>query len=101
MPRDVSLSDSKCLNGGHEWVNRQKHKPLITGLNQPNPVLFVVSKDIHMYILADVITLCIKDYAKSEIDISLLKCSCITREKSDVKLFKLTVCSKLCDVKLD
>ena len=20
MPRDVSLSDSKCLNGGHEWV---------------------------------------------------------------------------------
>ena len=22
MPRDVSLSDSKCWNGGHEWVNR-------------------------------------------------------------------------------
>ena len=21
MPRDVSLSDSKCWNGGHEWVN--------------------------------------------------------------------------------
>ena len=20
MPRDVSLSDSKCLNGGHEWI---------------------------------------------------------------------------------
>ena len=20
MPRDVSLSDSKCWNGGHEWV---------------------------------------------------------------------------------
>ena len=23
MPRDVSLSDSKCLNGGHEWVKKQ------------------------------------------------------------------------------
>ena len=23
MPRDVSLSDSKCLNGGHEWVKMQ------------------------------------------------------------------------------
>ena len=23
MPRDVSLSDSKCLSGGHEWVNAQ------------------------------------------------------------------------------
>ena len=22
MPRDVSLSDSKCWNGGHEWVER-------------------------------------------------------------------------------
>ena len=22
MPRDVSLLDSKCLNGGHEWVRR-------------------------------------------------------------------------------
>ena len=22
MPRDVSLSDSKCWNGGHEWVKR-------------------------------------------------------------------------------
>ena len=22
MPRDVSLSDSKCWNGGHEWANR-------------------------------------------------------------------------------
>ena len=22
MPRDVSLSDSKCWNGGHEYVNR-------------------------------------------------------------------------------
>ena len=21
MPRDVSLSGSKCWNGGHEWVN--------------------------------------------------------------------------------
>ena len=21
MPRDVSLSDSKCWNGGHAWVN--------------------------------------------------------------------------------
>ena len=21
MPRDVSLSDSKCWNGGYEWVN--------------------------------------------------------------------------------
>ena len=21
MPRDVSLSDRKCWNGGHEWVN--------------------------------------------------------------------------------
>ena len=21
MPRDVSLSDSNCWNGGHEWVN--------------------------------------------------------------------------------
>jgi len=20
MPRDISLSDSKCWNGGHEWV---------------------------------------------------------------------------------
>jgi len=25
MPRDVSLSDSKCLNGGHEWVNVDCH----------------------------------------------------------------------------
>ena len=24
MPRDVSLSDSKCWNGGHEWVNDPK-----------------------------------------------------------------------------
>ena len=24
MPRDVSLSDSKCWNGGHEWVLRQQ-----------------------------------------------------------------------------
>ena len=22
MPRDISLSDSKCWNGGHEWVNK-------------------------------------------------------------------------------
>ena len=22
MPRDVSLSDSKCFNGGHEWVKK-------------------------------------------------------------------------------
>ena len=22
MPRDVSLSDRKCWNGGHEWVNK-------------------------------------------------------------------------------
>ena len=22
MPRDVSLSDSICWNGGHKWVNR-------------------------------------------------------------------------------
>ena len=22
IPRDVSLSDSKCWNGGHEWVKR-------------------------------------------------------------------------------
>ena len=25
MPRDVSLSDSKCWNGGHEWVKRDNH----------------------------------------------------------------------------
>ena len=25
MPRDVSLSDSKCWNGGQEWVNVQNH----------------------------------------------------------------------------
>ena len=24
MPRDVSLSDSKCWNGGHEWVKTKK-----------------------------------------------------------------------------
>ena len=26
MPRDVSLSDSKCWNGGHEWVNLKSIK---------------------------------------------------------------------------
>ena len=25
MARDVSLSDSKCWNGGHEWVNYSVH----------------------------------------------------------------------------
>ena len=25
MPRDVSLSDSKCWNGGHEWVKEKSH----------------------------------------------------------------------------
>ena len=24
MPRDVSLSESKCWNGGHEWVKLDK-----------------------------------------------------------------------------
>ena len=24
MPRDVSLSDSKCWNGGQKWVNQRK-----------------------------------------------------------------------------
>ena len=24
MPRDVSLSDRKCWNGGHEWVKVKK-----------------------------------------------------------------------------
>ena len=28
MPRDVSLSDSKCWNGGHEWVNPFSHTKL-------------------------------------------------------------------------
>ena len=29
MPRDVSLSDSKCWNGGHEWVKKSAtHKKL-------------------------------------------------------------------------
>ena len=27
-PRDVSLSDSKCLNGGHEWVKKTTHQLL-------------------------------------------------------------------------
>ena len=26
MPRDVSLSDSECWNGGHEWVKQSKSK---------------------------------------------------------------------------
>ena len=26
MPRDVGLSDSKCWNGGHEWVKRLRTK---------------------------------------------------------------------------
>ena len=26
MPRDVSLSDSTCWNGGHEWVKKKKLK---------------------------------------------------------------------------
>ena len=25
MPRDVSLSNSKCWNGGHEWVNNKNY----------------------------------------------------------------------------
>ena len=28
MPRDVSLSDSKCWNGGHAWVT-QHNTPLL------------------------------------------------------------------------
>ena len=27
MPRDVSLSDSKCWNGGHEWVKMTRDDP--------------------------------------------------------------------------
>ena len=27
MPRDVSLSDSKCWNGGYEWVNLKTGLP--------------------------------------------------------------------------
>ena len=27
MPRDVSLSDTKCWNGGHEWVNELRFLP--------------------------------------------------------------------------
>ena len=29
MPRDVSLSDSKCWNGGHEWVKTDCARTLL------------------------------------------------------------------------
>ena len=29
MPRDVSLSDIKCWNGGHEWDKRRSPRELI------------------------------------------------------------------------
>ena len=39
MPRDVSLSDSKCWNGGHEWVNVGGN-PL--GVAVPGQLLFII-----------------------------------------------------------
>ena len=32
MPRDVSLSDSKCWNGGHEWVKHLSQVHVVGGL---------------------------------------------------------------------
>ena len=38
MPGDVSLSDRKCLNGGHEWVN---NKILDLELNRASILLYL------------------------------------------------------------
>ena len=32
MPRDVSLSDSKCWNGGQKWVESKAIIPALTSL---------------------------------------------------------------------
>ena len=32
MPRDVSLSDSKCWNGGQKWVNEKMKTLFFAGL---------------------------------------------------------------------
>ena len=35
MPRDVSLSDSKCWNGGQKWVKNGKEAGDVTGKGNP------------------------------------------------------------------
>ena len=35
MQRDVSLSDSKCLNGGHEWVKKRQVGTIILMVQYP------------------------------------------------------------------
>ena len=39
MPRDVCLSDSKCWNGGHEWVNAKIYKKNSEVFFQKNKLL--------------------------------------------------------------
>ena len=42
MPRDVSLSDSKCWNGGHEWIN--------TGLEDVQEFLRLEKKNVGIFL---------------------------------------------------
>ena len=40
MPRDVSLSDSKCWNGGHEWVKSLSVRAHLFVSLGPGPSVF-------------------------------------------------------------
>ena len=59
MPRDVSLSDSKCWNGGHEWVEEKiqskvefcDRRPTIFEILHLWDFLSSVSKDILIHSL--------------------------------------------------
>ena len=96
---DVSLQQ--------EWttVNRRKPRQFIIGskANQSGSFRGVQqSKDIYVGRCDNSVQIKdIEDYVKNEFDITLLKCSCITREESEVKSFKLTVYSQQCDIMLE
>ena len=90
-----------------EWttVNRRKPRKFITGSKATQSSSFrgvQQSKDIYVGRCDKSVQIKdIEDYVKSEFDITLLKCSCITREESEVKSFKLTLYSEQCDVMLN
>ena len=51
MPRDVSLSESKCWNGGHEWVKQGAHSrwPLHTVLISRNTYTHNMSMVLYLF----------------------------------------------------
>ena len=51
MPRDVSLSDSKCLNSGQKWINLRDRKIWREKIISPKISLYILAAPGRLHIL--------------------------------------------------